>query len=68
MGYMTMINKTLYDKQKSVQASIGRQQEAYEWEQYDNDRAKHMQDSKAFGTGIGKQPSIYDLKNNLYFD
>ena len=63
-----MINKTAYNKQKALQASLVRQQEAYEREQYDNDRAKHMQDSKAFGTGIGKQPSIYDLKNNLYFD
>jgi len=30
MGYMTMINKTLYDKQKALQASLVRQQEAYE--------------------------------------
>ena len=63
-----MINKTLYDKQKALQASLVRQQEAYEWEQYDNDRAKHMQDLEAFDTGIGKQPSIHELRKNPYFD
>ena len=63
-----MINKTAYNKQKSVQASLGRQQEAYEGEQYDNDNAKHMQDLKAFDTGMGRQPNLYELKNNLYFD
>ena len=57
-----------YNKQKLVQASLGRQQEAYEGEQYDNDNAKHMQDSKAFGTGKGRQLSIYELKSNPYFD
>ena len=65
---MTMINKTLYDKQKALQASLVRQQQAYEREQYDNDNAKHMQDLEAFDTGIGKQPSIYELKSNPYFD
>ena len=45
-----------------------RQQQAYEGEQYDNDNAKHMQDLKAFGTGKGRQPSIYELRNNPYFD
>ena len=63
-----MINKTAYNKQKALQASLVRQQEAYEREQYDNDRAKHMQDLKAFDTGKGKQPSIYKLKSNPYFD
>ena len=63
-----MIDKTLYDKQKAVHASLVRQNQAYEWEQYDNDRAKHMQDLEAFDTGIGKQPSIYELKSNPYFD
>jgi len=65
---INMINKTAYNKQKSVQASLGRQQEAYEGEQYDNDNAKHMQDLEAFDTGMGRQPNLYELKNNLYFD
>ena len=63
-----MINKTAYNKQKSVQASLGRQQEAYEGEQYDNDSAKHLQDLKAFDTGMGRQPNLYELKSNPCFD